>query len=191
MPFWGLIPHHPPPSGPSTATPVAGPRMGGTLPRPPTVLHQPQLSTLLWLEVCPVVQPQRVGSLRCLVADPSGPGPSAAWTGPPRSSCRGGGLPQPRPPRLHNDGSSGRPVQTGPANSPDVWLGSSGRLGGLATPPQPVLLRPEPGRGSGLGPGVEDMLPQTLRHHSPQECVGALGPPVPPLGSPGFRVGCT
>ena len=60
--------------------------------------------------------------LRRVEGWPSGPGPSAAWTGPPRSLCRGGGLPQPRPRMHHNDGST--------------------------APPQPVL--PGPGRHAGL-----------------------------------------
>ncbi|CAL8300679.1 unnamed protein product [Boreogadus saida] len=117
------------------STPAAWTRIGGTLPRPPAVLDQRKLPTLLRLKVSPVMQPQRMGSFSLL----------------------GGG-------------KGGRPDLVLPLAGLDPHV-----LCGCTTATAAELhlspFRLVQSCIGGLGPGEADMLPQTLRHQSPQEGV--------------------
>ena len=115
--------------------------MGGTLPRPPAVLDQPQLPTLLRLKVSPVMQPQRMGSLSRLGGGKGGrPDPALPLPGLDlHILCAGGGR---CPSRVHG------------CTAAELLL----------SPFRLVQSRIE-----GMGLGEADMLPQTLRLQSPQE----------------------
>ena len=111
--------------------------MGGTLPRPPAVLDQPKLPTLLRLKVSPVVPPQCTGSLSRLGGGKGGrPDPALPLPGPDlHVLCAGGGR---CPSRVH-----GWTIRT----AAELHL----------SPFRLVQSRIE-----GLGLGEADMLPQTL-----------------------------
>ncbi|CAL8400784.1 unnamed protein product [Gadus morhua 'NCC'] len=136
----------------STATPAAGTRMGGTLPRPHAVLDQPQLPTLLRLEVSPVVQPQRMGSLSRLGGGNGGrPDPVLQLPGlDPHVLCaEGEGVPS----RVHGcSTATGAQLHLSPFCLVQSCI-------------------------EGLGLGEADVLSQTLRHQSPQEGVEHQGVP--------------
>ena len=126
--------------------------MGGTLPRPPALLDQPKLPTLLRLKVSPVVPPQCTGSLS-------------------RFGCGKGGRPDPA---LPLPGRDLHVLCAGGGRCPSRVHGCTIRTAAeLHLSP----FRLVQSRIEGLGRGEADMLPETLRLQSPQESVERQGLP--------------